>query len=60
MLVTRGEREPLVSQRWAWEVAASLPRGELAVVPGSPYNANYSAAGRLAALVIPFLDRLPR
>lgn len=60
VLVTRGGREPIVPERWARQVATLLPRGEFAVVPGSPHNANYSAPGRLAGLVIPFLDRLPR
>jgi 2-hydroxy-6-oxonona-2,4-dienedioate hydrolase len=57
-LVTRGGVEPVVSQRWAEQVTDLLPLGQLAVVPGSPHNANYSAAGGLAGLVIPFLDRV--
>ena len=55
-LVTRGDREPVVSQRWVDEVARLLPRGRMAVVPASPHNANYTAADRLADLVLPFLD----
>jgi hypothetical protein len=41
----------------AWARAASrlLPRGELAVVPASPHNANYSADDHLAELVLAFL-----
>lgn len=57
-LVTRGALEPVVSQRWAQEAAALLPRGELAVVPDGPHNSNYSAPEQLAALVLPFLSRV--
>lgn len=57
-LVTRGGREPVVPDRWAREAAALLPRGELAVVPGAPHDATYTAADRLAARVLPFLDRV--
>ena len=39
--------------------AGLLPRGELAVVPGSPHNANYSAADHLAELVLVFLRKVP-
>lgn len=57
-LVTRGSLEPVVSQRWAEQAARLLPHGELAVVPASPHDATYTAAESLAALVIPFLDRV--
>jgi pimeloyl-ACP methyl ester carboxylesterase len=57
-LVTRGSLEPVVPQRWAERAARLLPHGQLAVIPGSPHNANYTAADRLAAVVIPFLDQL--
>jgi pimeloyl-ACP methyl ester carboxylesterase len=57
-LVTRGQHEPIATQRWAEQVAGALPDGELAVVPRSPHDANYSAAMDLAALVLPFLDRV--
>jgi len=44
----------------AEEAARLLPRSELAVVPGSPHNANYSAADHLAELVQVFLrQKLP-
>ncbi len=56
-LVTRGDREQVVPQRWAQEAAALLPHGELAVVPDCPHDANYSAPERLAAVVLPFLAR---
>jgi pimeloyl-ACP methyl ester carboxylesterase len=56
-LVTRGGVEPIVPPRWAAEAAALLPRGELAVLPGSPHNSNYTAADALAAVTEDFLDR---
>jgi pimeloyl-ACP methyl ester carboxylesterase len=59
-LVTRGAKEPIVPMAWAEEAARLLPRSELAVVPGSPHNANYSAADHLAELVQVFLrQKLP-
>jgi pimeloyl-ACP methyl ester carboxylesterase len=54
-LVTRGSREPIVPAGWAGAAARLLPRGTLAVIPGSPHNANYVAAGPLAEVVLPFL-----
>jgi pimeloyl-ACP methyl ester carboxylesterase len=57
-LVTRGAVEPVVSRRWAEQAADLLPRGEFAEVPGAPHDANYTSAGPLAALVLPFLDRV--
>ena len=56
-LVTRGVREPIVPDGWAQAAARLLPLGELAVVPASPHNANYSAADGLAELVLAFLRR---
>jgi pimeloyl-ACP methyl ester carboxylesterase len=54
-LVTRGAREPIVPPAWAQAATRLLPRGELAIVPASPHNANYSAADQLAVLVLAFL-----
>jgi pimeloyl-ACP methyl ester carboxylesterase len=56
-LVTRGSREPIVSMAWAQAAARLLPLGELAIVPASPHNANYSAADHLAEQVLWFLHR---
>lgn len=55
-LVVRGDRDPIVPQAWAEQVAAALPAGRLAVLPGAPHAANYSAPQALAAAVAPFLD----
>jgi pimeloyl-ACP methyl ester carboxylesterase len=57
-LVVRGGVEPIVPARWAAQAAALLPRGELAVLPGSPHNSVYSAAPELAAAVEGFLGRV--
>jgi pimeloyl-ACP methyl ester carboxylesterase len=56
-LVTRGAKEPIVPMAWAQAASRLLPHGELAVVPASPHNANYSAADHLAELVLAFLHR---
>ena len=56
-LVTRGAKEPIVPMAWAQAATRLLPQGQLAVVPGSPHNANYSAADQLADLVLAFLRK---
>jgi pimeloyl-ACP methyl ester carboxylesterase len=53
----RGAKEPIVPMAWAQAATRLLPRGELAIVPGSPHNANYSAANHLADLVLVFLRK---
>lgn len=50
-LVVRGARDQIVSQLWAEEVAALLPRARLAVVPGKAHAVNYNAPEELARLV---------
>ena len=57
-LVVRGGVEPIVPERWARQAAGLLPRGELAVLPGSPHNSVYSAADLLTATVEDFLTRV--
>jgi len=54
-LVVRGRRDPVVSQRWAEEVARRLPAGELAVFARAAHALPFSAPGELAALVGRFL-----
>ena len=54
-LVVRGERDPLVSQRWAEEVTARLPHARLVVVPRGGHALNYSRPRDLARLVRAFL-----
>ncbi|WP_433540016.1 alpha/beta fold hydrolase [Streptosporangium sandarakinum] len=50
-VVVRGARDLIASRSWARRVAALLPRGELAEVPGAAHTLNYSApAGVVRAL----------
>jgi pimeloyl-ACP methyl ester carboxylesterase len=55
-LVVRGERDPVVSERWAERVARLLPQGRHVVVPGAAHALQYSAPRELADVLIPFLD----
>lgn len=55
-LVVRGERDPLVPQRWGEEAARLLPRGQLLVIPGAGHVAHYDAVDRFAPAVRPFLN----
>ncbi|MBA3416014.1 MAG: alpha/beta hydrolase [Chloroflexia bacterium] len=57
VLVVRGERDPIAPQRWAAEIVALLPAGELAVVPGAAHIVNYSHPAALVALVRGFVAR---
>jgi pimeloyl-ACP methyl ester carboxylesterase len=57
VLITRGAKETVASERWVVELDRLLPSTETAVVPGAPHDANYSTPAELAALVIPFLER---
>ncbi len=54
VLVVRGARDTIVSQLWAEEVAALVPDGRLAVVPGKAHAVNYNAPAELARLVRAF------
>jgi 2-hydroxy-6-oxonona-2,4-dienedioate hydrolase len=54
-LVVRGERDPIVPQRWAEEAARLLPRGRLLVIPGGPHCVNYSTPRAFARVVRTFL-----
>lgn len=58
-LVVRGERDPIVPQDWAEEVARLLPEGRLVVAPGAAHTMNHYAAGQLARLITPFLMEAP-
>lgn len=55
-LVVRGERDPIVPQRWAEEVTRLVPRGELLVLEGNvAHTANFEAPEELVRAVTPFL-----
>ena len=55
-LVVRGERDPLVSQRWAATARRLLPAGRLVVLPGAWHTPNYSASSMLDRAIRPFID----
>lgn len=61
-LVVRGERDPIVPQRWAEEVTNLVPDGlgRLVVIPGAAHTVNYSAPRELVRVVRPFLCAGPR
>jgi 2-hydroxy-6-oxonona-2,4-dienedioate hydrolase len=54
-LVVRGERDPIVPQRWAEEAARLLPQGRLMVVPGAGHTLNYNAPEETARILTRFL-----
>jgi pimeloyl-ACP methyl ester carboxylesterase len=54
-LVVRSGRDAIVSQEWAQRVARLLPDGRLAVIPGEPHAAHWSAAEEVARVVEEFL-----
>jgi 2-hydroxy-6-oxonona-2,4-dienedioate hydrolase len=54
-LVVRGERDPIVPQRWAERVVRLLPKGRLVVVPGAAHTMNYAAPSELARVVRSFV-----
>jgi len=56
VLVVRGARDALVSQRFAEELAARFANGRLVVVPDSPHAVNYARPDVLARLVRDFLS----
>ncbi len=54
-LIVRGSEDSVAPQHWVEELAALLPNGRLAVVPGAPHAVNYDAPMQLVQLVLPFL-----
>jgi pimeloyl-ACP methyl ester carboxylesterase len=60
VLVVAGARDPIVPVRWAREVAARLPRGTLAILPGASHAANYSRPEALVRVAAPFFCTLIR
>ena len=43
-LILRGERDPIVSQKWAEALASKLPDSDLRIVPRAGHALNYNAA----------------
>lgn len=56
VLVVRGQRDPIVPQRWAQQLTDLLPDSRLIVVPGAAHAVNYSAPAGLVDAVRPFLE----
>ncbi|GAA2797856.1 alpha/beta hydrolase [Saccharopolyspora taberi] len=50
-VVVRGSRDPVAPRAWAQEVAAELPRGRYAEVPGAGHTLHFSAPAQLADIV---------
>ena len=57
-LVLRGERDAIVPQRWAEEVARGLGAGGVEILRGVGHALNYSAADELMRRIRPFLREL--
>lgn len=57
-LIVRGERDPVVSQRWVEKVNSKLPNSHLVVIPGGPHCVNYSTPDALVEIVRAFLVRV--
>jgi 2-hydroxy-6-oxonona-2,4-dienedioate hydrolase len=58
-LIVRGERDAIVSQRWAEDAARLLPFGELRVMQGAPHAVNYHLPEELADTVLAFIAATP-
>jgi pimeloyl-ACP methyl ester carboxylesterase len=56
-LIVRGEKDRLVSQRWAEAATRMLPAGELFVVMGAGHAAHYSRPSEVAEAIVSFLAR---
>jgi len=49
--IVRGERDPLVSERWVHQLCSLLPRGRTIVIPNAGHALNYNAPEQVASLV---------
>jgi pimeloyl-ACP methyl ester carboxylesterase len=56
-VVVRGSHDTVAPRAWAEEVAALLPDGRLAEVPGAGHTLNYSAPAELARITRPLLGK---
>ncbi|GAB2803992.1 alpha/beta hydrolase [Halomonas shantousis] len=55
VMLVRGGRDLIASQRWLDRMARLLRTDRVAVIPAWGHNVNYSAAERLSAAIRPFL-----
>lgn len=58
VLLVRGARDPIVSDRWLRELASRASASAAATIPGAAHAVNYSRPEALARLVDVFLDGL--
>ncbi len=56
-LIIRGDRDPLVPERWAQELTALLPHGEQVVIEPGGHTLNHSHPVELTELLLSFLAR---
>ncbi|WP_245259370.1 alpha/beta hydrolase [Methylobacterium sp. 77] len=54
-LVVWGTRDYIVPRAFVMKLAASLPQGRLAVIPGAAHGINYSHPEAFTAILLPFL-----
>jgi 2-hydroxy-6-oxonona-2,4-dienedioate hydrolase len=55
-LVVRGSRDLLSPQKWAEDVTALLPQGQLVIIPGGGHGVHYSLVEQTSAAIQEFLD----
>lgn len=55
-LIVRGERDPLVPERWARKLTRLAPRAQLRVIKGEGHALNYAAPAAFVAVVRPFFN----
>ncbi len=54
-LVIRGQRDPVVSERWARTVSGLAEHGTLLTLPDAPHALNYTTVSALSSVIRPFL-----
>src|SRR5579884_1920612 len=54
-LVLRGEKDPIVPQRWVEEVNRLLPNSRLVVIPGAAHAVNYNSPKMLGRAIREFM-----
>jgi 2-hydroxy-6-oxonona-2,4-dienedioate hydrolase len=59
VLVVSGAHDSIAPPRWAADLAALLPQGQLHILAGGGHALNYSAPDRLLEIVEPFLNQQP-
>ncbi len=57
-LILRGERDPIVPDRWARQAASLLTHGRLTTIPGGSHCVHYAAPDSTAQAIFDFIDHL--